>query len=109
MESPGECQIHSHRGNSLMDRTSQSGRSRANEAGICPSLSREGCRVGAAHGCRIPLKFSLTVLSTAIFLVGGGADTPKTATQAETKPAGLPVPRETPLAAASLLRSESQV
>ncbi len=92
-----------------MDRTSQSGRSRANEAGICPSLSREGCRVGAAHGCRIPLKFSLTVLSTAIFLVGCGADTPKPATQAETKPAAPPVPEEIQLAAASLLGSESQV
>ncbi len=106
---PGEWQSHADRGNSLMDRTLQSGWPCANEARICPSLSREGSGVGAARGWRIPLKFSLTVLSTAIFLGGCGADTPKPATQAETKPAAPPVPEEIQLAAASLLGSESQV
>jgi hypothetical protein len=92
-----------------MDKTSQSGCSRANELGIGPSLLREGSGVGAARRWRIPLKFSLGVLSTAIFLGGCGADTPKPATQAETKPAAPPVPEEIQLAAASLLGSESQV
>lgn len=72
-------------------------------------MLREGSGVGAARRWRIPLKFSLGVLSTAIFLSGCGADTPKPATQAEAKPAALPVPEEIQLAAASLLGSESQV
>ncbi len=92
-----------------MDKTLQSGCSHANELGIGPSLLREGSGVGAARRWRIPLKFSLGVLSTAIFLGGCGADTPKPATQAETKPAAPPVPEEIQLAAASLLGSESQV
>src|SRR5260370_28828467 len=92
-----------------MDKTLQSGREHANELGIGASLLREAPGVGAARGWRIPLKFSLTVLSTAIFLGGCGADTPKPATQAETKPAAPPVPEEIQLAAASLLGSESQV
>ncbi len=92
-----------------MDKTSQSGCSHANELGIGPSLLREGSGVGAARRWRIPLKFSLGVLSTAILLGGCGADAPKPATQAETKPAAPPVPEEIQLAAASLLGSESQV
>jgi hypothetical protein len=92
-----------------MDKTLQSGCSRANELGIGPSLLREGSGVGAARRWRIPLKFSLGVLSTGIFLGGCGADAPKPATQAETKPAAPTVPEEIQLAAASLLGSESQV
>ena len=92
-----------------MEKTSQSDCSRANEARIGPSLLREGFGLRAAHRWRIPLKFSLSVLSLAIFLGGCGANTPKTATQAETRPAAPPVPEEIQLAAQSLLGSESQV
>jgi hypothetical protein len=92
-----------------MEKTSQSGCSRANEAVIAPSLFREGFVVGAARRWRIPLKFSLRVLSLAVFLVGCGADAPKPAAQAPTKPAAPAVPEEIQLAAASLLGSEAEV
>src|SRR5258706_13919491 len=92
-----------------MDKTSQTGCSRANEAVIGPSFLNEGLGVGAACGWRIPLKFSLGLLALSIFLGGCGADAPKSATQAETKPAAPPVPEEIQLDAASLLGSESQV
>ncbi len=89
-----------------MDKTSQSDSSCANEAGTGPSLLNEGFGRVAARGWKIPLKFSLSVLSLAIFLGGCGSDAPKPAPQAETKPA---VPEEIQLAATSLLGSESQV
>src|SRR5260370_26095473 len=97
------------RGKLLMDKTSQTGRARANEAVIGPSFLNEGLGFGAAHRWRIPLKFSLGFLALSILLAGCGADAPKPATQAETKPAAPPVPEEIQLAAASLLGSESQV
>jgi hypothetical protein len=103
--SQGEC-WHAHGGKSLMDKTSQTGGSSANEAGSAPSLLREGPGSGAARRWRIPLKSSLSVLSLAIFLGGCGADAPKAAPKAETKPA---VPEEIQLAATSLLGDESQV
>ncbi len=96
-------------GKSLMERTSQSGCSCANDAGIGPSFQREGPAVWAALRRRIPLIFSLSFLSAAILLGGCGADAPKPATQTETKPAELAVPEEIQLAAQSLLGSESQV
>ena len=92
-----------------MDKTSQSGCSRANETVIGPSFLNEGLGVGAACGWRIPLKFSLGFLALSIFLCGCGAEAPKPAAQAEAKPAAPPVPEEIQLAATSLLGSESQV
>ncbi len=92
-----------------MDKTSQTGCWRANEAVIGPSFLNEGLGVGAAHRWRIPLKFSLGLLTLSIFLGSCSADAPKPATQAETKPAAPPVPEDIQLAATSLLGSESQV
>ncbi len=92
-----------------MEKLSQSDFSCANEAGHAPSFFKEGLGVGAARRRSIPLKFSLSVLALAIFLGGCGADAPKPATQAETKPAEPAVPEEIQLAAGSLLGSESQV
>src|SRR5260370_13784332 len=92
-----------------MEKTSQSGCVCANEAGTGPSFQREGLTVWSALRQRIPLIFSSSFLSAAILLGGCGADAPKPATQAETKPAELAVPEEIQLAAQSLLGSESQV
>ena len=92
-----------------MVKTLQSECSYANETGNAPSFVRGGSRVGAAQSWRIPLKLSLSVLSLAIFLGGCGADAPKSASQAETKPAEPAVPEEIQAAAKALLGSESQV
>ncbi len=93
----------------LMEKTSPSGCWRANEAGAGPSFLSEGpCRV-AARRWKIPLKFSLSFLSLAIFLGGCGSDASKPASPAATKPAEPAVPEEIQLAASSLLGSESQV
>ena len=92
----------------LMEKISHSGCSCANEAGIRASFHREGL-VGAARRRCIPLVFSLSLLSLAFFLTGCGADAPKPASQAETKPVEPAVPEEIQSAAASLLGSESQV
>jgi hypothetical protein len=92
-----------------MDKISQGGCSCANEAGGAPSFLREGLGLGTARRWRIPLKFSLSVLSVAILLGGCGVDVPKPATQAETKPAEPAIPEEIQLAAKGLLGSESQV
>jgi hypothetical protein len=92
-----------------MEKNSQGDCSYANETGSAPSFVREGRRVGAGRAWRIPLKFSLGVLSLAILLGGCGADAPKPVTQAETKPAEPAVPEEIQLAAKALLGSESQV
>jgi hypothetical protein len=92
-----------------MEKTSQCGCSCANHASIGPSLLKEGPGIGAARRWRIPLKFSLSLLSLAIILGGCGADASKPATQAEAKPAEPAVPEEIQLAAKSLLGSESQV
>ena len=94
---------------SLMAKSSQSDCSCANEARSAPSFLRKGSGIGAARWWRIPLKFSLSVLSLAIFLGGCGADAPKPAPQAETKPAEPAVPEDIQLAAKALLGSESQV
>ena len=92
-----------------MEKTSQSDCSCANEAGISPSIFKEGHGIGAARRWRIPLNFSLSLLSLAIFLGGCGADAPKPAPQAETKPAEPAIPEDIQLAAKALLGSESQV
>jgi hypothetical protein len=92
-----------------MEKTSQSDCSGANEAGISPSIFKEGHGIGAARRWRIPLNFSLSLLSLAIFLGGCGADASKPAPQAETKPAEPAVPEDIQLAAKTLLGSESQV
>jgi len=92
-----------------MEKTSQSGCSSANDAGISPSFLKEGLEVGAACRWSSPLKYFLGFLSMAILLSGCGTDAPKSATQAESKPAEPAVPEEFQLAAASLLGSEVQV
>jgi len=92
-----------------MEKPSQSDCSCANEAGISPSIFKEGHGIGAARRWRIPLNFSLSLLSLAIFLGGCGADAPKPAPQAETKPAEPAIPEDIQLAAKALLGSESQV
>jgi len=92
-----------------MQKTSQRDCSCANEAGLSPSIFNEDPGVGAGRGWRIPLNFSLSLLSLAIVLGGCGADAPQPASQAETKPAEPVVPEEIQSAAKSLLGSESQV
>src|SRR6202158_1777767 len=92
-----------------MEKTSQSDCSCANEAGISPSIFKEGPGIGGARRWRIPLKFSLSVLSLAIFLGGCGADAPKPAPRAETKPAEPAIPDEIQGAAKALLGSQTQV
>jgi len=92
-----------------MEKTSQSGCSHANEAELSPSFLGEGRSTGAPRAWRIPLKFSLGMLSLAILLGGCGADAPKPAPQAETKPVEPAIPEEIQAAAKALLGSESQV
>jgi hypothetical protein len=92
-----------------MEKPTQSGCLSANEVGSGPSFLREGPGTGAARRWRIPLNFSLSLLPLAIFLGGCGADAPKPAPQAETKPAEPAVPEDIQLAAKALLGSESQV
>lgn len=100
---------HDDGGTILMEKTSQSACWFANEAGRSPSFLRGGWRAGAARTRRIPLKSFLSVLPMAIFLGGCGADAPKPAPQAETKPAEPAIPEEIQLAAKAFLGSESQV
>jgi len=92
-----------------MEKTSQSDCSCANEAGISPSIFKDGHGIGVARRWRIPLNFSLSLLSLTIFLGGCGADASKPAPQAETKPAEPAIPEDIQLAAKALLGSESQV
>ena len=92
-----------------MEKTSQSGCSHANEAEPSPSFLGEGRSAGAARAWRIPLKFSIGVLSVAILLGGCGAGAPKAAPQAENKPVEPAIPEEIQAAAKALLGSESQV
>jgi len=92
-----------------MEKTTQSGCLSANEVGSGPSFLREGAGIGAARRWRIPLNFSMSLLSLAIFLGGCGADASKPAPQAEAKPAEPAVPEDIQLATKALLGSESQV
>src|SRR5258708_35185420 len=91
-----------------MEKTTQSGCLSANEVGSGPSFLREGPGIGAARRGRIPLNFSMSLLSLAIFLGGCGADASKPAPQAEAKPAELAVPEDIQLATKALLGSEWQ-
>src|SRR5204862_7684692 len=109
MGSPGEWWKSLLKRQSLMEKTSQIDSWCANEASISPSIFKEGTDIGAARRWRIPLNFSLSLLSLAIFLGGCGADASKSAPQAETKPAEPAVPEDIQLAAKALLGSESQV
>ncbi len=95
--------------NSLMEKTSQSRCSHANEPELSPSFLGEGWSAGAARAWRIPLNLSLALLSLAILLGGCGADAPKPSPQAETKPVEPAIPEEIQAAAKALLGSESQV
>src|SRR5437879_10228644 len=92
-----------------MEKTSQSDCSCVNEAGISPSIFKDGHCIGVSRRWRIPLNFSLSLLSLTIFLGGCGADASKPAPQAETKPAEPAIPEDIQLAAKALLGSESQV
>ena len=87
----------------------QSGCLSANEVGSGPSFLREGPGTRAARRWRTPLNFSMSLLSSAIFLGGCGADASKPAPQVETKPAEPAVPEDIQLATKALLGSESQV
>ena len=109
MGSPGEWWKSLLKRQSLMEKTSQSDCWCANEAGISPSIFKDGHGIGVARRWRIPLNFSLSLLSLAIFLGGCGADASKPAPQAETKPAEPALPEDIQLAAKALLGSESQV
>ncbi len=93
----------------MIEKSSQSDCSCANETVIGPSFLREGDGLRAARRWKIPLELSLSVLSLVIFLSGCGSDASKPRSQAETKPAAPAVPEEIQLAAAGLLGSESQV
>jgi len=108
-EKPGRVVEIANGAKFLMEKTTQSGCLYANEVGSGPSFLREGPGTGAARRWRIPLNFSLSILPLAIFLGGCGADAPKPAPQAETKPAEPAVPEDIQLAAKALLGSESQV
>jgi hypothetical protein len=92
-----------------MEKNSQSECMRANEAGSAPSFLKEGWRASEARRWSIPLKFSLGVLSLAVFLGGCGADAPSPAPAAEAKPAEPAVPEDMQAAAKAMLGSDSQV
>jgi hypothetical protein len=92
-----------------MEKSSQSECTRANEAGSATSFLKEGRRAGEARRWSIPLKFSLGVLSLAVFLGGCGADAPSPAPAAEAKPAEPAVPEDMQAAAKAMLGSDSQV
>jgi hypothetical protein len=81
----------------------------ANGAGSAPSFLLKGVGAGAVRTGRIPLQFFVNILSLAIFMGGCGADAPRPATQAVTKPAEPAVPEEMQLAATALLGSQVQV
>jgi hypothetical protein len=92
-----------------MENTSQIGCRHANETEIIPSFPKVSPGVCAARRRRTPLLFSASFLSMAISVAGCGADAPKAAPQAETKPAEPAIPEDIRSAATSLLGSESQV
>jgi hypothetical protein len=92
-----------------MEKTSQSECTGANEAGSAPSFLKEGWRAGVARRWRIPLKFSLSVMSLAVFLGGCGAGAPAPTPVAEAKPAEPAVPEDMQAAAKAMLGSDSQV
>jgi len=80
----------------------------ANEAGISPSIFKEGHGIGVARRWRIPLNFSRSLLSLAIFLGGCGADAPKLRRKRNQARRACRT-EDIQLAAKALLGSESQV
>lgn len=92
-----------------MEKTTPSGCSCANGARTVPSFLKRIANTGVVQTGRIPQHFVLSFLALAIFLGGCGADAPKPAAQADTKPAVPAIPEEIQSAAQSLLGSEAQV
>jgi hypothetical protein len=92
-----------------MEKTSLSESSCANEAGNVPSFLKKGVAVATVRTGRFPLYFFAGLSSLAASLGGCGADAPKPAPQAETKPAESAVPEEIQAAAKSVLGDETQV
>jgi hypothetical protein len=92
-----------------MEKTSPSDCTCANGARTAPSFLRRIADTGVVRTGKIPLHFVLSFLALAIFLGGCGADAPKPAAQADTKPAAPAIPGEIQSAAQSLLGSEVQV
>lgn len=92
-----------------MEKTSPGECSCANGVVSSPSFLGRILGSGAVLFGRIPLQFLGCALSVAVFLAGCGADAPKPAAQAETKPAEPAIPEEIQSAATNLLGSETQV
>ena len=92
-----------------MEKTSPGDCSCANGAVSSPSFLEWIPGSGVVRIGRIPLQFLGCALSVAVFLGGCGADAPKPAAQAETKPAEPAIPEDIQSAAKSLLGSETQV
>lgn len=92
-----------------MVKTSSGDFSCANGAVSSPSFLERTPWSGAARVGRFPLQFLGCALSVALFLGGCGADAPKPAAQAETKPAEPVIPEDIQSAARTLLGSETQV
>jgi len=90
-----------------MEKTWQSDCTCANEPAKAPSFFTRGG--GAARIWRIPLKLHWSFLFLVIIVGGCGAEAPKPATQADTKPAEPAVPEEFDLAARTMLGSGAQV
>lgn len=92
-----------------MEKTSPGECSCANGAASPPSFLEWIPGSGVVRIGRIPLQFLGCALSLAVFLGGCGADAPKPAAQAESKPAEPAIPEEIQSVANGLLGSETQV
>jgi hypothetical protein len=92
-----------------MEKTSPGECSCANGAVSPPSFLEWIPGSGEVRIGRIPLQFLGCALSLAVFLGGCGADAPKPAAQAESKPAEPAIPEEIQSVANGLLGSETQV
>lgn len=95
--------------NSLMKKASPSDYACANGACGVPSFLKRIAGTGVLGTGRIAPQLFFSVLSTAVFLGGCGADASKPSAQAESKSAELAVPEEVQTVAKSLLGSETQV
>ena len=92
-----------------MEKPSASNCSDANGACGSPSLLKRMLGTGVVRTGRIRPQFILSVLSTAIFVGGCGADAPKPSAQAESKLAEPAIPEEVQSIADSVLGNETQV
>lgn len=92
-----------------MEKTSPSDCTCANGARTAPSFLRRIADTGVVRTGKIPLQSVLLFFALVILLGGCGADAPKPAAQADTKPAAPAIPDEVQSAAQSLLGSEAQV